>query len=260
MPALADARCPEHPDLAAVASCGRCGRFVCQRDAQTLMKGTFCEACAQRPEVNFLDTFRRLHEGTREGWAWFFGVTGLLALVAMGALIANDLVSPGARGLALVMTLVSFGALGLAFFFRVRAARWGLVAWLGLVAVLVVGFEGPVALWLLVVPALFLTSALLSAPTRLFFRLPVSVDALEREWRRRYDNPMARQAVSWAVLGALLPIFLPGALVTGLIALARVDPTAQPPIGGRRQALTALVIATLACLVWVGLFSVGWKG
>jgi hypothetical protein len=248
----ADACCPEHPDTAALTSCGRCGRFVCHRDAQVLLKGTFCHACAQRPEVNFVDTFLRVHEGQRDGWAWLLGVMGLLSLGTAGLLVPSGIRFDLAPGLevAVIGLLVSFGALGIAFFLRVAAARWGLVLWLTVVSIVVAGFIGPWTLLLMVPPALLLASALVSVPTRLFFRLPVPVHALEREWRRRYDNPLARQATSWALLGALLPIFLPIALLSSLIALSRVDPTAQPPIGGRGQALTALVVATLAGLAW----------
>ncbi|MDX2010693.1 MAG: hypothetical protein SFW67_10900 [Myxococcaceae bacterium] len=254
----ADARCPEHPDSAAIASCQRCGRFVCGADAQVLLKGTFCDACATRPEVSFLDAFKRAHFGVRDGWAWLFGMSGLAALLS-AALLATMAFDGRAAGpeLAAAGLLCAYGVLGVAFFFGVSSARWGLVGFGALCAVFLLATEGPWAILLMVPPGLFVAAALASVPNRLFFRLEVPVATLEREWRRRYDNPGARQAVSWALLGALLPLFLPIALVSAIIALLKVNPTAQPPIGGRPQALFALAVTVVALALWGLAFSTG---
>lgn len=246
----ADARCPEHPDAVAIASCQRCGRFVCGADAQVLLQGTFCTACAMRPEVSFLDAFKRAHFGVRDGWAWTFGMSGVAALLA-AALVLKIALSDDRAGLfAFAALLGASGALGVAFFFGVPMARWGLALLVGVCALLLLATEGPWALPLVVPPGLIVTSALVSVPNRLFFRLDVPVQTLERAWRRRYDNPGAQQAVSWALLGVLVPLFLPIALVSAALALRRVDPRAQPPVGGKTPALFALVLSCVALLSW----------
>ncbi|MCA3013593.1 MAG: hypothetical protein INH41_14515 [Myxococcaceae bacterium] len=253
-----EARCPAHPDSAVVATCHRCGRFVCAADAHALLRGTYCDGCADRPEVNILDGFHRAHFGERDGWAKLLGVTGALALAATAFLATGGWTGAAPPALlALTVALAGYGALGVAYFFRVRAARWGLVALLSLCAPLAVGVAGPWALVLLALPGLFVGGAFTSVSSRLFFRLEVPVEALERDWRRRYDNPAARDAVSWAVLGLLLPLALPVALVVAVIALLRVDPTAQPPIGGKTRALFALILSLVALAAWALVFTTG---
>lgn len=78
---------------------------------------------------------------------------------------------------------------------------------------------------------------------------------LEREWRRQYDNPLARSALSLGIGSFFVPFFAPIALVTSVIALLRVNPKAQPPIGGRGRAIAGLVLGLLGGLFWFGIIA-----
>ncbi|MCY1046596.1 hypothetical protein OV208_35155 [Corallococcus sp. bb12-1] len=43
-----DARCGQHPAVAAVALCARCGGFLCGACTEVLEETAYCEPCAQR--------------------------------------------------------------------------------------------------------------------------------------------------------------------------------------------------------------------
>ncbi|WP_375756048.1 hypothetical protein [Corallococcus exercitus] len=45
---LAGARCGQHPDVAAVALCARCGGFLCGACTEVLEETAYCAPCAER--------------------------------------------------------------------------------------------------------------------------------------------------------------------------------------------------------------------
>lgn len=254
-----DAQCAKHPGVAAVGSCSRCGTFVCADDARRLMQGTFCADCAARPEVAFLDTYRSTHWGKRDSWAWLFGVTGLISAAAtvglLGLVDFAELSVAGPLGWALFTALYAVTAV--AFWARVRLARVALAALVGLLGVVLLRALGPPALVSLLLPVWLTVSALTNVRTKLFFRIEVPPAQLERAWRRGYDTPVARQALSYGIGGLFLPVFAPLAVVLGVVGLLRVDPRATPPVGGRAASLAGVVLGVLVMGAWVAVVANG---
>ena len=217
------------------------------------MNGVFCADCAVRPEVDFLDAYKREHWGKRDSWAWLLGLTGLAsAAISTFMLTTVDLAAPLFTGaLAWVVFTALYAVVGVAFWFRVRLARPGLVVLVALLGVVLVASLGPAALVSMVIPLGVAGSALTTTRTKLFFRIDVTAAALEKEWRRLYDNPIARQALSYGVASLFFPLFGPIALVTGFIGLSRVNPAATPSIGGRGAALAGVVLGFVVTLGWI---------
>lgn len=247
--------CPRHPDSPSVATCQRCGTFVCEHDVQRLVNGVFCEACAVRPEVAYLETLKQKHWGRRDAWAWLFGLSGLSAVFI--AVIAATATTTSLSERVLWATCFSlYALLGVAFWLRIRLARLGLVMLFALFVIVLLFSAAPLSLslLLLVLPGALLGSMLTDVRTKLFFRIEVPSSALEREWRRQCDNPLARSSLSLGVGSFFFPLFAPVAIVSSIIALTRVNPNAQPPIGGRGRATGGLVLGLLGGLFWFGIF------
>ncbi|MDP1918508.1 MAG: hypothetical protein Q8L14_19830 [Myxococcales bacterium] len=217
------------------------------------MNGMFCADCAARPEVDFLDAYKREHWGKRDSWAWLLGLTGLVSAATSAFLLTTiDLAEPFLTGALpwLVFTAL-YAVIGVAFWFRVRHARAALVVLVVLLGIVLVAALGPMALGTMMIPLAIAASALTTTRTKLFFQMDVTAAALEKEWRRRYDNPMARQALSYGLASLFFPLFGPIAFVTGLIGLSRVNPTATPSIGGRKAALVGVLLGFVVTLAWV---------
>ncbi|MER2560749.1 MAG: hypothetical protein ABTQ32_08525 [Myxococcaceae bacterium] len=246
--------CPRHPDSESVATCQRCGTFVCEHDVKRLVNGVFCEACAVRPEIAYLETLKQKHWGHRDAWAWLFGLSGVAALFA-AFLVAMSTTTNVFGRVVWAGGLVGYAVLGIAFWLRVKLARLGLAALFGVLAIVLLVEVGPVSLVSLLLPGGLLVSMLTDVRTKLFFRIDVSSTVLEREWRRQYDNPLARSALSLGIGSFFVPFFAPIALVTSVIALLRVNPKAQPPIGGRGRAIAGLVLGLLGGLFWFGIIA-----
>lgn len=218
-----------------------------------LVNGVFCTDCAVRPEVDYLEAYKRAHWGRRDSWAWLLGLTGVVS-AAMAAFLLTmiDLAEPFFTGaLPWVVFTASYSVVGVAFWFRVRLARTGLVVLVTLLGVVLVASLGPIALATMVIPLGVAASALTTTRTKLFFQMDVTAAALEREWRRLYDNPIARQALSYGLASLFFPLFGPVAVVTGLVGLARVNPTAAPPIGGRLAAIAGVLLGLVVTVGWV---------
>jgi hypothetical protein len=247
------ATCPRHAERTVVGTCTRCGTFVCDEDMRPLVNGVFCADCAVRPEINYLDAYRQAHWGKRDSWAWLMGLTGLASAVTSALLLTTiDVAEPLLTGaLPWVFFTTLYAVLGVAFWFRVRLARPALVALVALLGIVLVASVGPMALVSMIIPVALVGSALTTTRTKLFFQIPVSAAALETEWRRLYDNPIARQALSYGLASLFFPFFAPLALVMGLIGLARVNPKATPSIGGRMPALAGVVLGLLVTAGWV---------
>lgn len=221
------------------------------------MNGVFCADCAARPEVDFLDAYKRAHWGKRDSWAWLFGLTGLVSAATSAFLLTTiDLSEPLFTGaLPWVVFTTLYAVVGVAFWFRVRHARAALVVLVVLLGIVLVASLGAMALGTMMIPLAIAASALTTTRTKLFFQMDVTAAALEKEWRRRYDNPMARQAMSYGLASLFFPLFGPIAFITGLIGLSRVNPTATPSIGGRKAALAGALLGLVVTLGWVLLLS-----
>lgn len=217
------------------------------------MNGVFCETCAVRPEVAYLDTLKQQYWGKREVWAWLFGLSGVAAIFAAVIAATAKTTNVTAR-LVWAGSFAAFAGLGIAFWLGVKHARVGLVLLFALFAIVMLVEVGPLSVISLLLPGALLVSMLTDVRTKLFFRIDVSSAVLEREWRRQYDNPLARSALSLGFGSFFFPLFAPIAVVSSVIALTRVNPNAQPPIGGRGRAVAGLVLGLLGALFWFGLF------
>lgn len=236
--------CPRHPSHVAVGTCARCGGFFCEAEAIAHGPHTYCEACGHLPEVSHLERMRQELWGKREGWAWL--------MLASAPLHLTFTVGVGLEGLWHWAVLgAADTAVGVAWFLGVRLARPALLALppMWLVAFLLKERD----LWVLgtLVPAMGLALWLYaSTRVRLFFRLEVERERLERLWDARENNPLARHALVCGVAGLVLPVAAPVAMVLGLLGLHRVNPEATPPIGKGNQALAGVVLGGVGLMFW----------
>ncbi|NMO20318.1 DUF4190 domain-containing protein [Pyxidicoccus fallax] len=249
VPPSALARCATHPDELAGATCQRCGGFMCGTCATRVMYelGLYCPACAARPEMNYLETFRQKLWGKRDSGAWLvaffvpFAIAGGVKALRVGAVPA-------------AVSLLASAGVGVGFFLGQRWARYALLlvpfalVFLALPALGVPqGFAQVAAL---IFPLLGALQLFLDPRNQLFFRLDISQRALHRLWDLKENNPLARHAVTLGVGAFMLPLFAPIAIVCGCIALRRVDPQARPPIGRRGSAVSGIVLGVLALVFW----------
>lgn len=239
------APCALHPERPAVGACARCGGFFCEAEARRHGEHTYCAECGQRPEVSYLEQLRARLWGKRDAWAWAMGLSAP-AHLAFGFAMGLDrtwhwAVLGGVN--ALVVT---------AWFLGVRLARPALVllpaAWL--VGFVVQGREVLEALPLVLPPMGVALAAVASTRGQLFFRMEVDARKLERLWDARENNPLARRALVCGLLGVVLPVAAPVAMVLGGVALRRVNPEARPPVGRKEYALAGLMLGALGVLGW----------
>lgn len=249
------ARCAVHVERPAVTACARCGRFACAEDSMLLEGRLFCAECAARPEVNYLEAYRLKYWGKRDGWAWLFGIGGLIntasGLISVFSLPFQE--HPSVVSLGIGVLVLLFGVLGILFFFGIKWARTVLlVVWLALPFALmaVVGVQ---ALIPAIAPLVLLVVAINNTRNKLFFKIDVSTADLKKDWTLLHDNRIARSASSLAVGGLLIPFFLPFAIMCGIIGWRRVDPNAFPPIGNKRAAVVGVVLGSIGLLGWAAL-------
>ncbi len=216
------------------------------------MNGVFCADCAARPEVDYLDAYKREHWGKRDSWAWLLGLTGLASAATSAFLLTTiDLDEPLLTGpLPWLVFTALYAVIGVAFWRRVQLARRGLFFIVAPLGVALAVSLGPMSVTLLGIPIIAATMALRSTRTKLFFQMEVPVAALEAAWSHQHDNPLARRALSLGLWSLLMPLFAPLAAVMGIIGLRRVRPDARPPIGGRRESLGGLVLGLGVTLYW----------
>lgn len=253
-------RCAVHPDLPAGGTCTRCGSFICA-DCATSVPGLgarlYCKACAERPDVNYLEALRQRYWGKRDEWAWVVGGVTLLLCVAAAAALAQWGLQATKTSLLTLVLLIPV-PVGVAFFLGQRWARHGLLA-VPLLTPLVADALEPGGRFLFLLCATFgvLTALRVHNDVRnqLFFRLPVPPGELKVLWDLRFNNPMARQALRYGFSSVVMPLLSPVAVICGVVALQRVDPKATPPIGRRNQAIAGLVLGLVSPLLW-GLFLV----
>jgi hypothetical protein len=80
--------------------------------------------------------------------------------------------------------------------------------------------------------------------------MEVSPEALKKAWDLYHNNTLARVGVLLGFFGMLIPGVGILALICSTIALRRVNPNAQPPIGRKGQAITGIVLGGLSTLYW----------
>lgn len=218
-----------------------------------LVNGVFCEACAVRPEIAYLETLKQKHWGKRDVWAWLFGLSGVAAVVP-GIAAATAVTSTDWASAGWALLFFAYSIVGVSFWLRLRFARAGLAVLYTLLSLGLFSVAGVFALVSVLLPGLLIISALTNVRTKLFFKMEVPAQLLEREWRREYDNPLARSALSLGFGSFFFPFFAPVAVVTSVIALTRVNSTAQPPVGGRGRAIGGLILGLLGGLFWFGIY------
>jgi len=248
-PAPAAAMCPRHPDQPAAGVCTRCGGFFCSADVVRFDDKPFCPSCAALPEVDYLEAFRLKYWGRRDGWAWVFGLGALGNLVlAVVAVVAKN-------PLFVVYALLGM-AVGVGFWLGMRWARVGMAAVVALGIVVNVSLMGPAGASSMIVPILFVISVYQDTRNRLFFKIDVSRERLQKAWNLYCNNSIARAGF---IMGVLALLFGPVAVIglpCSIVGLRRVDPQAHPPIGRRGQAIAGIVLNSvgLAVLAVVGVF------
>ncbi len=207
----------------------------------------FCVECAQRPEVDYLEAFRLQYWGKRDAWSWLMGFGGVLNAVMVVALtIEGQYISAFSSAL--------WSAVQVAFFFRVRTARWLLVA-LPLLsfaehAVLGVPFEVLGVLLIRVLMGVLISLAIIrSTRNQLFFRIQATPQQLRKAWNLYANNTVARLGFGLSLLGIVFFPLGPFALGLSILGLRNVNPQAHPPIGRKRQAIAGIVLGALETLV-----------
>lgn len=263
----AGACCATHPTVPAAAVCARCGVFVCADDVRRLDGVDHCTTCASRPDVDYLEALRLKLWGRRNGWAWFFGFSGLVSLLQGGSLplwwISGEGAAPNGTQLLGAAVTAAHGVFGVLFWLGKPFARWGLLGTTAIGGVIAASglpsLDGP-AIWFLgpawLVGLAIVASAVADVRTRLFLKLDVSREALRRLHDVTYNNARGRQAAVVGLAGFLVPFLAPVAIILGIIGLTRVDPSARPPIGYRGRSIAGVVLGALGILWWVAILAV----
>lgn len=259
--------CPAHPGVEAIGTCTRCGRFYCAAEVKVVDGQPYCAACAERPEIDWLTRHYAALEGRRSGLAWFTAFLGLLGLVGGGAVLVAlvDLVRDSLGGFATqedlrwLLTPLGLIVWSVSALAVVSGRRWALTGNLVasvLTAALLAAtnptpggqlFVGGVTL---VLTVLFSVVLRRDVRTRLFFRLPVSREALRQHYERYGSNWQASSAARLAALGLFIPGLGVISLALGIWGLSRVDRGAVPPVGGLGSAAGAILVSALSCALW----------
>ncbi|QRN95042.1 DUF4190 domain-containing protein [Archangium violaceum] len=242
-------RCHAHPDQPALGACTRCGVFFCERDRRLVDDQPYCDTCAARPDVDYLERFRLEYWGKRDGWAWMVGINAVAYLIG-GVFL---LVAGGANMLTTALFWLVAGAVCACFWLGQPWARLGFVFIpLVFMGISLVKAE-PMGLAFGVMPLLMSISIYNDTRNKLFFQVEMPRETLRKAWHLYKNNAVARAGLMLGVLG----LFFPGvgliALVCSGIGLRNVDPDAQPPIGRKGQAIAGLVLGAVGCLFWVWL-------
>lgn len=245
-PAASQARCQSHPERSVLGACSRCGTFFCELDWKRVDGRDYCAPCAARPDVDYLEAFRLKYWGRRDAWAWFIGLGSLFHL----ATALSGLVSGIGQEKLYFVPLLVVGAVGVCFWFGMPFARRAL--WfIPLVFMVGVALFGNVLAALLgVVPLLFAAAIYQDTRNRLFFKQPVSRNALQKAWHLYANNTVARTGFQLSLFGLLFPVFAPFGLVCSLVGLRRVDLEARPPVGRKGQAIAGIVLGAVSLLGW----------
>ncbi len=262
-------RCHAHPERAVLGTCTRCGVFFCDQDHRRVDGKSYCDTCAVLPDVDYLESFRLKYWGKRDGWAWLVGLGAVANLLqGMNLLVSGSLVE---RVTALFV--LGLAGMGACYWLGMRWARMAYVITfvaLGLMMAAMgasaagsaVGAERATSalevmpmVMLVGMGVLVMVMALVihhDTLNKLFFKVEVPRKKLRKAWNLYMNNRMARTGLALGLLGLLIPVLGPFALVCSFIGLRRVDPNAHPPIGRKGHAIAGLVLGTLGCLFWGG--------
>jgi hypothetical protein len=250
-PGAEESRCHAHPDQPALGVCTRCGVFVCAQDYRLVHDKPYCETCAVRPDVDYLEGFRLQHWGKRDGWAWLVGVGAIANLLGGLVLLAGE-----TELLLLALFLLASSVVGACFWMGQPWARLAYV-FVPIVSIIIgVTTEGPLAIGRGLVPIAIAVAIFNDTRNKLFFKEEVSPEALRKAWDLYKNNTVARAGFFLGLLGLLLPFIGLIALVCSIIGLRRVNPNAHPPIGRKGQAIAGIVLGTVGCLLWGGVLAV----
>ncbi len=244
--ALEGASCSVHPDRPAAGTCARCGRFLCTAEVTFAPEDArpYCPECAARPDVDWISAHRQSLLYKRDGWTYLVG----LSAVWLFAVAVPMFITGTTRSVTLGLVLLLAAANSVAFYFRQRWARPGVVGAIALFLgwhVFTAGAER-LFLGLFFVPVLL--ALFVNTRNRLFFGLPVTHAALKTDYDRYSNNMIANHALGLSLLGWLVPLLAPSGFMLGLIALRRVNPNAKPPVGKKFTAVAAMVLGVLGTL------------
>ncbi len=243
------ATCAQHPEREATATCTRCGVFICALDTQLVDLKPYCPACGSRPDVDWLEAYRQRFLGKREGWAWLFAlgvpVNLFYAFAAVSAFFGDRPVREPLLTAVAAVLLLAGAVNGVLWFLGRRVARTihlVLAAGWSVLLVASASFDnaGVFVVLSLTLFWLIVLVPILGTRSKLFFRLPVSRDALRKDYQRMEDNRLARWGVVLGLFGFLAPPAALAALACGVVALRRVNPDARPPVGNKGQAILAI--------------------
>jgi hypothetical protein len=242
-------RCFAHPEQPALGTCTRCGVFFCEQDRRLVDGKPYCDTCAARPDVDYVEAFRLQHWGKRDGWVWLTGFSAVLFLLNGVSVLLTGApeMLPGA------LFFLGAGVVGACFWL---GQRWARVAFLflplGFLAFLVVTV-GPVGVVLGVLPMLMAIAIYNDTRNKLFFKVELPRESLRKAWHLHMNNVIARAGFLLGLLGLLFPSIGLIALICSFIGLRRVDPNSHPPIGRKGQAIAGLVLGAVSTLFW------GWR-
>lgn len=226
-----------------VAACARCGVFLCSLETRPLDDATSCDVCVVRPDVDPLASYRARFWGRRrDPWSWIFGISGV-SLFFGSLSFAKGVRRDDAP---LIAIGVGLGALQLAWFSRMRWARYALPATVSVLAAIWLVRVGPNFLASLPFALLAwasMASAFWSVPSRLFFELELPRRTLWNDFGQYRNNWLSVFSVLLALGGiAAWPLAAVG-LVSGAIALWRTRLPFTPPIRGKWVSIVGVVLA-----------------
>jgi hypothetical protein len=247
-----EARCQSHPAEAVLGTCPRCGTFFCELDRENVDGRDYCASCAKRPDVDYLEAFRLKYWGKRDLWAWLVGIGAPFNLALGLTGFAIGMREPSAYMLYAAFLLM--GGVGIAFWLGRPFARLALL-FLPVASMVVGSFSEilPVAIGRALLPLLFAIGIYRDTRNKLFFKVDVPREALQKAWHLYANNSAARSGILMSFFGLLIPVFAPFGLVSSIIGLRRVDPHAHPPIGRKWQAIAGIILGVVSILGWGGL-------
>lgn len=251
--------CAAHPEVKAVAVCGRCGDYHCADCNKDVGGRPLCARCRSLPGVDYLEDTRRRFWGKRDALTWCIGV-----LIPLSALTTTPALVSVGDWLHVASNAVWF-AFAISYLALKRIARDAL---LGLTAANL-GFELvlPVLGWQVVVAArhqktipsiifgglisLVIAKWLYHNPrNKLAFRIPVDDYELLEVYDRYRSNPFALRAAVYGVVALCVPFASAITLFMGVRGLLRADLNAWPPRGGRLPAQIGIAVSVLGLVIW----------
>ncbi len=245
------ARCPRHPENSASGACERCGTFFCELDQREVSGRVYCQSCAALADVDYLEAFRKKYWGKRDAWAWLLGAGG-----ALNAVTAAFSAASGQVGAAAVQ--VAAAALGICFWLGLRFARIGVVLLNAALAVWLFAQGAGAGLFAGVWPFALSLAMIANTRNKLFFKMDVPRETLQKAWHLYHNNIYARIGFMLSFIGLIAFPLAAVALGLSLVGLRRVDPKAHPPIGRRGQAIAGVVLGALGLLIGPGLLLWTW--